>query len=356
MTLQLYGYIDSFANNSRGLLTTQLRIADLLNNYTLNKEVNRDISDHRIPKITKYIDTFDNNIGIYLPSIVLVASGTEPEVNDMKNLFTFKEGYKFIILDGQHRIKALERYVNQESNQKKIDSILNSAVTVQIYFNMSEEQQRKLFIDINSTSKKVSQNLTFKFDKRDPINVIIKELLNHDVNLENKLKITDKTRVSRPSNKSWMSITRLNRYISYLLFNTNKISNKNMKLLEENFFEITEFLTQYFSLLIEILPEDFGNVEKYILGHEALQNALAIVTHEMIVINKDSEILFTPRWKEITELLHLIDWTTNSGIFSTLLIDGANYKQFKDSKHSEVLPLLRLEWEQLLRDWEEEVI
>lgn len=129
-----------------------------------------------------------------------------------------------------------------------------------------------------------------------------------------------------------------------------------MKLLEENFFEITEFLTQYFSLLIEILPEDFGNVEKYILGHEALQNALAIVTHEMIVINKDSEILFTPRWKEITELLHLIDWTTNSGIFSTLLIDGANYKQFKDSKHSEVLPLLRLEWEQLLRDWEEEVI
>src|SRR5699024_11955230 len=117
--------------------------------------------------------------------------------------------------------------------------------------------------------KKVSQNLTFKFDKRDPINVIIKELLNHDVNLENKLKITDKTRVSRPSNKSWMSITRLNRYISYLLFNTNKISNKNMKLLEEKFFEITEFLTQYFSLLIEILPEDIGNVEKYILEHEA---------------------------------------------------------------------------------------
>lgn len=355
MTLILNGYIDSFARKTKGLLTTQMTVSDLLNYYYINKEVNRDISDQRISKIVNYIDTYDSEVGIYFPSIVLIAEGETPTVNEERNQFVFEKDIKFVVLDGQHRIKALEKYVNKEADKNRLNQILTSTITTQIYFNLNEEQQRELFLDINATSKQVSTSLAFKFDGRNPLNLIIKELLDEENNnLKVNLKVTDKTRITRPSNKSWISISRLNRYLSYLLFNTVQTSRKAEKILEQNYFEVTEFLTQYFLLLIEVFPKDFGNVTKWILGHEAMQNALAVATHEKIVKIEGNHIKFASNWKEIIETLHLIDWSPNSTIFKDQLIQGNGYKSFKDNKHSELLPKLRAEWDENLKIWENE--
>lgn len=107
---------------------------------------------------------------------------------------------------------------------------------------------------------------------------------------------------------------------------------------------------QYFEFLVEIFPEDFGNVTKYILGHEAIQNAIAIATNNKIVNNSNNSISFSTNWQEVVEILHFIDWTPNKSIFANHLVDGPKYKYFKDNKHNEILPILQKEWDELLID------
>ena len=91
---------------------------------------------------------------------------------------------------------------------------------------LNESSQRKLFSDINSRAKKVSQSLSFKFDERDVVNLLIKDLLkNNNTNTIHGLIIDHKSRIVRPQNKAWMSISRLNRFISYLLLNLFRCVN-----------------------------------------------------------------------------------------------------------------------------------
>lgn len=345
---EIQGYIDTFPEQKKGLLTTQLKIKDLLNIYQIKSNVNRDINSTRVSKISNYIESYDSEIGIYLPSIVLVAE-TEPITSNNYTKFSFPSNSKFTVLDGQHRIKALEYFINKEQNMNRLSEILESNITVQIYFGLNESSQRKLFSDINSRAKKVSQSLSFKFDERDVVNLLIKDLLkNNNTNTIHGLIIDYKSRIVRPQNKAWMSISRLNRFISYLLLNRVKTSHKTSKILKNNYFKILDFLDRYFNILANVIPDDPGNVRGSLLGHEALQNAIAVVSHEYIVTLKENSIIFNQNWQDILEHLEFIDWSAKSKVFITELVDGKDYVHFKDSKHLEVVPLLRKEWKEQL--------
>lgn len=347
--IDIKGYIDTFPNHSKGLLTTQIKVKELLKIYHINSNVNRDINYARVTKISNYIESYNSEIGIYLPSIVLVAEN-EPETDDNLTSFKFPLDSKFIVLDGQHRIKALEHYINKEQDHKKLSDILESNITVQIYFGLNESSQRKLFSDINSKASKVSQNVTFNFDERDVINLLIKDLFKNNAhNSIHGLIIDNKSRIMRPTNDAFMSIARLNRFISYLLLNRVKTSSKTSKILENNYFKVVEFLDQYFNVLSNVLPDNPGNVKESLLGHEALQNAIAIVSHENIVTLKGDNITFHENWQDILEHLEFIDWSPTSKVFRSEVIKGKKYVHFKDNKHNEIVPLLRKEWLEQLR-------
>src|SRR5699024_1190786 len=195
-------------------------------------------------------------------AIMLAYEGNDPIPDN--NEYLFQKDRTFLVLDGQHRIKALERYVQKEDDQNKIKNILKSKITIQIYFNLTEKEKRQLFIEINGKSKKVSQNISVSFDDRNPMNSLVSDLLkNKRGNPIIKMGVEQKlSRIVRPSNTNWISLVRLARFISLVLLGTQEPSSSNKVIIKEQYEEVFSFLQQYFLLLGAALPVEPGNVLK----------------------------------------------------------------------------------------------
>lgn len=332
--------------NRRAIMTTELTIKELLDVYKVDKTVNRDIRYDKISKIENYINQIDTDLGIYIPAIMLAYEGTDPEREG--NEYLFNKERTFVVLDGQHRIKALESYIQKEKNENKAKKILESKITIQVYFNLTELEKRQLFIEINGRSKRVSKNLSVNFDDRNPMNSLVSDLLkNKRSSLYLKMGVEDKrSRMVRPGNKNWISMVRLARFISFVLLGTQEPSSSSKEIINQQYEEVYSFLQQFFIHLASAFPEDPGNVEKSILGHEAIQNAIAVVCHEKIITITSNEIIFNKNWKKVVEMLEYIDWRPNSSLFKDHLIlsGGKNkYVGFTDNKHYDLVPILEKE-------------
>ncbi|WP_338752913.1 DGQHR domain-containing protein [Bacillus sp. FJAT-52991] len=353
---ELTGFLHTFPNNeSIGVLTTQMKVKDLLDVYQIEDSVNRDINQSRVAQLSKYVDTFDSPSGIYFPAVIVAYEGADPHYDKTKDMFIFPQGRNFVVLDGQHRLKGLEHFKNTEKDMNRLSQILNSTITTQVYFGFDRSKKRRLFTEINATSKRVSKNLVVQYDDRNIVNTLVNDLLKGERNnpLRQMEVDEEKSRIVRPGNKAWMSSVRLARFISYLLIGTGEISRTTNQLLGEHYEKVFAFLQQYFYLLKEALPEEPGDVHKNILGHEALQNAIAVVCHERIVQVTKTTIEWKEDWQQVVEFLEYIDWNVNSPVFKSLLVPkgGKNsYVGFEDVKHGDVVTLLRRELDELLQD------
>src|SRR5699024_10200606 len=103
----------------------------------------------------------------------------------------------------------------------------------------------------------------------------------------------EKTRVVRPNNINWISMVRLSTFISLLILGVrvNESLSSN-RIISQQYEEIFSFLQQFFIFLESSLPKEPGNVRKSILGHEAIQNAIAIICYKNIVNKHNGKLTF----------------------------------------------------------------
>ncbi|MEV3664920.1 DNA sulfur modification protein DndB [Paenibacillus larvae] len=310
----------------KGLMTTQIKVKNLLKIYLIDSEVNRDININRIPKIEKYIDTFESNLGIYFPAIMCNIQLKEFNYDEENSALTIYPNEKLVIIDGQHRITGLERYLStmKESDIRKV-KILDSMLTLQLYINLDKAEQRELFTSINSNAKKVSMSLTTSYDSRDILNILAKDILSISESLQSLGVETNKSRLARPKNKNLTSMTRLKTFLSLLLFGKPTLSNSNEQLIKENYDSVLNFLERLFYNLYSdlnsnsIFPREPGNVKKYVLGHEAVLNALAIYLNRKIVVAQNDGFLFHHDLDDFLETLTLIDWSVEDSSWKPFL-------------------------------------
>lgn len=295
---------------TKGLMTTQIKVENLLGIYLIDNEVNRDINVNRIPKIEKYIDTFDNDLGIFLPAIMCNIQLKEFKYDEENSALTIYPHEKLVIIDGQHRIKGLEKYLStmKNSDRRKME-ILGSMLTLQLYINLNKAEQRELFSSINSNAKKVSMSLTTSYDSRDILNVLATDIYAISKPLQSLGIERNKSRVTRPKNENLATMTRLKTFLSLLLFGKKTLSNNNEELIKKNYDSILNFLERLFYNLTIILPSSPGNVNEFVLGHEAVLNAVAIYLNRKIVVANNAGFIFHHDLGDFLETLTLIDWS-----------------------------------------------
>jgi len=347
--VKLKGLVNLINGDSKGVMTTQITVRDLLEVYTIDNSVNRDINYARLKNISKYIDSYDSPIGIFLPSLVFSF------IEDVGNYYdiTKKElriptGVKLKVIDGQHRIKGLEYFLNVSEDLDKKEEILNSNLTAQIYFGLNENNQKDVFVDINSNSKRVSMSLITKYDTRDIMRVLVRDLYDSSHALQNAGVEFNKSRIVRPTNELLFTSAHLKNFIALLLFGTANISKKNEKLAKEKYDDILMFLDKFFTILFDVLPSVPGDVRKYTLGHEALQNAIAFYLHKEIILEIEPDLSWIPDWEIEVEKLKHFDWSIRNPLFQQhMIISRVNtnyeFKAFIDSKHDKLSKILENE-------------
>jgi DNA sulfur modification protein DndB len=309
------GTIDTLVNKKdKGLMSTQLSIKDILQIYSIDKEVNRDLGYHRIPKLVKYLENMDNSIGIFLPSIVLSYRGDPTKCYDTSTSSLFiPSNHKLTVIDGQHRIKGIERLLDKSTIEGETkERVLNTNLTVQIYFGLTKEDEKRLFTDINTNAKRVSRSLITNFDTRDIYNLLVRELYHSSDALQTAKVEFNKSRIVRPNNSTFITSVRLKKFINLVIFGKETISQRNEKLIKKHYDEVFSFLNKLFSVLFSVFPTNPGDVYKYVLGHEPLQNAIALYINNAIILENETEITWLETWEDEVEQLSLINWSVKN--------------------------------------------
>jgi DNA sulfur modification protein DndB len=340
---------------SKGLMTSQMTVKHLLDVFAIDHEVNRDVGSHRLPKIEQYISQANSENGIFFPSIVASYRGDVSHVYDttthtlslpIRVQKEKDEGSTLYILDGQHRTRGLQRFVesNRYSDEEK-ENILESLLTIQIYFGLSIEDERKLFSDINSNGKRVSQSLATKYDSRDILNVFAKELYDLCQPLQIAGIEFEKGRISRPKSQMFTTSVRLKQFLSLVLFGRKELNKKMEIILKEQYDELLPFFDKLFTILFDCLPMNPGDVTSFVVGHEPLQNAIALYIHETIIVdreaNSDVPVTLLPSWEEDLEQLIAVNWTVENKEWDPYMVSNKKYNQFISNSTQDLLLLLK---------------
>ncbi|MGC7946843.1 DNA sulfur modification protein DndB [Bacillus sp. II_CA] len=127
-------------------------ITDLKSDLSMN----RDINEKRVTDIVTYLT--DKIGGTFFPPVIL-SSHCTMEYNDTTNKLTVKDG-KFTIIDGQHRISAINSIIDDPTLNKKYKNI---CLPVLIVEGLENHEHRNLFNTINKKAKVVDSNIAIRF-------------------------------------------------------------------------------------------------------------------------------------------------------------------------------------------------
>ncbi|WP_156576505.1 DNA sulfur modification protein DndB [Bacillus luti] len=335
------------SNKDKAMMTTQIKVKDILNIHRIDSTVNRDLNYSRLPNLTKYIDGIDSEIGIYLPAIVCSFNeDPTPYYNKQTMELELPLDSRLVIIDGQHRIKSLERFIaNKGVSVDRREEVLESYMTLQLYFGLSKEDERRLFADINSNSKRISMSLVTNFDTRDILNILTKELYSLCRPLRGAEVEFVKSKIVRPQNNQFCTSVRLKKIISFLFFGKKTASKREEELIKQQYDEIIVFLDKFFTNLFDVFPQVPGDVIQYVLGHESIQYAIALYLHSKIMVNNDEGVEWADLWEEEVDKLNNIDWSVRNSIWQPYMLVARagtrhEFKAFVDGNYRDLLEVL----------------
>lgn len=118
--------------------------------------MNRDINDSRVDDIVTYLT--EQIEGTFFPPVILSSNATM-EYSDSTCKLNIQDG-NFTVIDGQHRISAISRLIEDPSLNKKYKNI---RLPVLIIEGLENYQHRNLFNTINKKAKIVDSNIAIRF-------------------------------------------------------------------------------------------------------------------------------------------------------------------------------------------------
>src|SRR5690606_20283882 len=122
-------------------------------------------------------------------------------------------GDKLVVLDGQHRIRAFEilkKQLELQNDVENLEKINSFPLTIQDFYDLTVEQERQLFTDINSNSSPVNNYLLIMYKDNDLYGRLVKEIVfNHPSIPEDLFEIRLKSTRSKLLTASTLYLTAL---------------------------------------------------------------------------------------------------------------------------------------------------
>ncbi|OXM86903.1 DNA sulfur modification protein DndB [Paenibacillus rigui] len=322
-----------------GLATVPIQVQDVLNYTSIDPMVQRKLSSGQRRKISNYLQERELDRVFFGPVTLSLREVSSLAKTD-KGLY-LRPGSKLSILDGQHRILALG-YVNEQllkevrSHEKKVAALLikqrrspeneeialeleqmqglveqierrrlelmESELAVQIYIGLSEEEEKQLFGDINSKVQLVSKELGHSFDSIDPLNLVIQQVVDHNVFLKGA---GVECRANLTSyNKNFTSFSWLYSTATMLFTGKMQPSYEMARKIRQDPSSYIEMLHQFFSTLLPLMPEQPG-LPQYSSSSRAMQESIALYAHAHLFIDGK----YTKNWTSCLSIFEGFDWT-----------------------------------------------
>ncbi|WP_156576506.1 DNA sulfur modification protein DndB [Bacillus luti] len=332
------------------VISLQCTVDNVLKFLEIDKSVQRERNEIHVAEISKYIQYGLDGNDIYFPPLIFSARGVGEFT---ENKFNLGMDDKLVILDGQHRIKAFESIQSRLSSREdvfsreKLKKLNSFPLTLQIFTDLTVEQERQLFTDVNTKASKVSNTLLVMYKEGDLVGQLAKEIIfSHPSIATERFEIR-----SRGTRKKLMTASTLYSVIITLndgLFYSNGvkgyINNENYRFYKKN---TEEFLNQ----LVKYAPEFAVDRNKYVIFIPQVIIGLAKFIYNIISNTPgiSMEYLFE-------KVIKGFDWSQKNKIFKQLGISfNPSTKKYNFSSGSRASRNIANHLEELFRKVEANV-
>ncbi|WP_299093879.1 DNA sulfur modification protein DndB [uncultured Metabacillus sp.] len=288
-------YLHQFGHD---LLVTELPFQFLKSIFKVDPHVQRELDPRRRNLIKEYILNTVHEHTFYFSPFVYSARGCIEIVGDH---WEIKPGSKLAILEGQHRSAALISALRHLEIKKEaleempssnhheitqIEAAINKLesfpITMQIYLNLTTQEERQLFTDINTERKNAHRGLIMKYEQREEYVLLARHIA---AKLQTQLDI--ETTLSRLTvhNTAITSLVVMRRCLLALFEGvlTHKEGSPKLKYCESE--EMESISYKFFKGWTELFPIQGGNREKYVCGLSGIQIALAYTVYQLVSIH-----------------------------------------------------------------------
>ncbi|MCY9588816.1 hypothetical protein PC41400_07080 [Paenibacillus chitinolyticus] len=322
-----------------GLATVALKVQDLLNYTMIDAIVQRKLSKMQRRKISNYLQERELD-QVFFGPVTLSLRDVSQLTRTSEELY-LRHGSKLSIIDGQHRILALGfvneqmqkevkrterklaslrvRHRKETDNRELADEIaqvsglleqmearrlglMESELAVQIYIGLNEVEEQQLFGDINSKVQLVSKELGHSFDSVDPLNLVIQQVVDHNMLLKEAgvEKRSNLTAFNRNFTcLSWMYST------AVMLFSGKMQSSYELqRKIRKETATYVEILHQFYNTILPMMPEQPGLVQ-VTSANRVMQESVALYANQFLF--RDG--VYNPEWTSCLRILEGFDWS-----------------------------------------------
>ncbi|GAE32815.1 DNA sulfur modification protein DndB [Halalkalibacter hemicellulosilyticus] len=258
------------------VISIQCTVNEVLKFLEIDQEVQRQSDENKISSIKKYIQYGLEGNEIYFPPLIFSARG-QGKYEENKYEYQLSSDERLVILDGQHRVKAFEVLKRQLITQKdsvNIDKVNNFPLTIQVYTDLTIEQERQLFTDINSNTSPVNNTLLIMYKESDLYGKMVRELVfNHPTIPEELFE----TRLKATRTKL---VTAATLYLTSIALNDGGLNKQSKKTIEHtNYNEYKSKTEKFLTLLRKHAPVDALDRDKYVIFYPNVILGIAKFVH-----------------------------------------------------------------------------
>ena len=308
------------------VLITQMGFSLLEAMFEVDPEVQRKLDPGRRSEIRDFILKSVEKDDFYFSPFVFSARGA---IQKSGESWMLQPGCKLYILDGMHRSAGLSSTIShlkskkelaEETNmlelaekyQSYLDKIRSYPVSMQIYLNLSKQEERQLFTDINTERREAHVGMIMQYDHRDFYTNLARNIaknLTHWFEIEQKL-----SRISKQS--SALTSLAIIRKCLLALFEGDlkgKYTEPSGRYIETETME--EAAQAFFEMWSRIFPKQPADRKKYVSGLSGIQIALAYTVFQLVKTHHHS---FPEAIQQLARLKKHCSWKHTDPLFIKL--------------------------------------
>ncbi len=325
------------------VLLTQMRFKTLEAIFEVDSEVQRQLDMKKRGSIRSFImDNLEAGEPVYFSPFVF-SSRRQIVVDEGK--FTLPEGCKLYISDGQHRAAALssaliqlksEREANEETGdlkearrvQGKIDQIHNLPITLQIYLDLTTQEEQQMFTDLNSERAEANPGLRMQYDHRDPYTTLTRNVAEE---LQNRMHIEMK--LSRLSEQSGAvtTLTTMRRCLVALFEGTLTERKGQAYFRNCKPSEVPTIARMFFESWEDVFPAEAWYAEGSVCSKSGVQLALAQTACNL---SRGERIPYEAAFAQLTFLGNRCTWQPDDPLFSHMYDESSKRLKHHSSSTS----------------------
>lgn len=306
------------------VMVTKMDFSSLLSIFEIDWDLHRKIDSERILACRDwYVTCAKNNRAFHLAPFLFSARGKGKSTKDGWGL---EQDAKLFILDGMHRVLGLVAALyyltskREEAEQQKkwksvkrieqaIERIQTFPIGLQIYLDLSLEEERKLFADLNTESREVHTGETVLYEQRNEWAILtrkVAEKFHHSMEIEQKLsRVTDQS--SALTSLSIMHKCTLAMWEGHLEKNELQPSKPSLSIQSRE--RITE---EFYKVWLELFPAQAENRSRYVTGLAGIQIALA---YTVFLLTRDHHLTHRKAVHTLTTLKPSCTWKHDDPLF-----------------------------------------